>query len=166
MQNREVRFTFNALPQSAADMAALPEAGLATPFETAALFAAAMCRYPSNAAAAIEMVNLLKGPKPLNPYETQFLADRMRGKPYLPLSFFIGATPANGYEPTKPYAIAVSENPYSYQEESYAKLFLQSGGADSPRPIQLRQAKDGKWYLWEQFLLSDIRQPDTADPWA
>ena len=62
--------------------------------------------------------------------------------------------------------VRVSENPYSYQEQGYAKLYLYSGGADSPRPVQLRLAKDGKWYLWEQFLLADIRQPESADPWA
>ena len=45
-------------------------------------------------------------------------------------------------------------------------MFIQSGGADSPRYVQLRKAKDGKWYLWEQFLLADIRQPESADPWA
>ena len=63
-------------------------------------------------------------------------------------------------------AIIVSENPYSYQNEGYATLYMTSGGADSPRSVQLRKAKDGKWYLWDQFLLADIRQPDSADPWA
>ena len=53
---------------------------------------------------------------------------------------------------------------YFYPEN--AELYLQSGGADSPRAVQLRHAKDGKWYLWEQFLLADIRQPERADPWG
>ena len=26
--------------------------------------------------------------------------------------------------------------------------------------------KDGKWYLWEQYLLTGIREPQSADPWA
>jgi hypothetical protein len=87
-------------------------------------------------------------------------------KDYVPRSYFKGATPANDYKPDEPYTITVSENPYSYDDQGYAKLYLQSGGADSPRPIQLRQAKDGKWYLWEQFILADIRKPESADPWA
>jgi len=45
-------------------------------------------------------------------------------------------------------------------------LYLQSGGADSPRGVQLRLAKDGKWYLWEQYLLADIRPPESTNPWA
>ena len=164
--NKAVTIEFKALPQTAAEFSALPQAAMQTPFETAAMFVAAMCLYPQNSAEAIQMINSLKGPQPLSPYDKQFLADRMRGKDYLPKSFFVGATPDNGYTPAQPYKITVSENPYSYQEQGYAKLFLQSGGADSPRPIQLRLAKDGKWYLWEQFLLSDIRIPSAADPWA
>jgi hypothetical protein len=30
----------------------------------------------------------------------------------------------------------------------------------------MRKAKDGKWYLWEQFILVGIRQPESANPWA
>ena len=163
---KTVAVVFPALPQTLAEFTALPQAAMQTPFDTAALLIAALCLYPQNTAEAIAMINYLKGPQALSPYETQFLADRMRGKPYLPLSFLNGATPANNYTPTQPYTVAVSETPYSYQEQSYAKLVIPSGGADSPRPVQLRLAKDGRWYLWEQFLLSDIRQPEASNPWA
>lgn len=47
-----------------------------------------------------------------------------------------------------------------------ARLFIRSGGADNPRQIDLRKAKDGKWYLWEQYILSDIRKPESSNPWA
>ena len=41
------------------------------------------------------------------------------------------------------------------------------GGADSPRPIKLRQrGSDGKWFLWEQYLLTGVRTPKPSDPWA
>ena len=68
--------------------------------------------------------------------------------------------------PSQPYTVTVSENPYSYQNEGYAKMFIRSGGADSPREVLLRKAKDGKWYLWEQFILVGIRQPESQNPWA
>lgn len=42
-----------------------------------------------------------------------------------------------------------------------AKLYLTSAGADSPRAVELRLAKDGKWYLWEQYLLAGIREPES-----
>ena len=163
---KSVQVVFSALPQTQAEFTALPQAALQTPFDTAALFITAMCVYPQQVETALAMVAHLKGPQAPSGYDTQFLADRMRGKDYLPRSFFAGATPANNYTPTQPYIVTVSETPYSYQEQGYAKLVLQSGGADSPRPIQLRLAKDNRWYLWEQFLLSDIRPPEALNPWA
>jgi hypothetical protein len=42
---------------------------------------------------------------------------------------------------------------------------MTSGGADSPRQIKLRR-KGEQWFLWEQFLLPDIRKPESSNPWA
>ena len=98
--------------------------------------------------------------------DKQFIQDRFCDKDYVPRSYFEGATPDNNYLPAEPYSIVVSENPYSYQNEGYATLYITSGGADSPRSVQLRKAKDGKWYLWEQFILADIRKPESENPWA
>ena len=102
----------------------------------------------------------------LSPYEKQFFSFILNGKEYVARSYFEGTSPDNDYMPTTPYTITVSTNPYSYSEESYTKLFIRSSGADSPRSVTLRKAKDGKWYLWEQFLLPDIRQPESLNPWA
>jgi hypothetical protein len=98
--------------------------------------------------------------------DKQFIADRFRDKDYVPRSYFEGATPANNYLPAEPYTVMVSDNPYSYQNETYATLYVRSGGADSLRSVQMRLAKDGRWYLWEQFILADIRQPESMNPWA
>ncbi len=163
---KSVSVVFPTLPDSVEAFKALPQAAMATPFDTAALTVLAFCYYPSNRDVAIEMLNFLKGPKPLSPYEQQFIRDRFMDKDYVPRSYFSGATPANDYTPTQPYTVVVSENPYSYSEENYAKMYMSSGGADSPRYVQLRLAKDGKWYLWDQFLLSDIRKPESTNPWA
>lgn len=135
-------------------------------FDTAALTVIALTVYTQDKETGIAMLNFLKGPKPLSPYEKQFLADRLSGKEYVARSYFEGTSPDNDYMPTTPYTITVSTNPYSYSEESYTKLFIRSSGADSPRSVTLRKAKDGKWYLWEQFLLPDIRQPESLNPWA
>lgn len=43
----------------------------------------------------------------MTPYDSQFLRDRLRGKEYLPLAYFDGATPQNGYRPTAPYTLTV-----------------------------------------------------------
>ena len=115
------------------------------------------------------MLEFLHGPKGLSTYDKQFIADRFRDKDYVPRSYFEGSTPENGYEPVKPYTITFFENPYSRDQlkDGYLTLHVKSGGADSARQIKLRtKPSTGQWFLWEQFLLADIRKPVSADPWA
>ena len=122
-------FTFTSLPESLAEMQALP---------------------------------------PLNGQDISFLNDRFRdGKTYLPFTYFAGSTPDNNYTPAQPYTIIVESNHVSGEEQGYMKLFIPCGGADDPRPIKMRQrGSDGKWFLWEQYLLTGVRTPKAADPWA
>jgi hypothetical protein len=130
---------------------------------------AALGMYPENKESCFEMLTFLHGPKGLSVYDKQFIADRFRDKDYVPRSYFEGAAPENNYEPSQPYTLKFFENPYSrdHIEEGYLTLHIKSGGADSPRQIKLRQkASTGQWFLWEQFLLADIRKPANADPWA
>ena len=149
--NKTERIVFDTLPQSYEQFINLPSAAMSTPFQTAAMTVLALCFYPQNSELSLKMLDFLRGPRPLNGADKQFIADRFRAKDYVPRSYFVGSTP---------------ENEYSYEEQGIAKLFISSGGADSPRPIKLRKAKDGKWYLWEQFLLTDIRKPESTNPWA
>ena len=53
-------------------------------------------------------------------------------------------------------------------EPGYLRVFLKTAGADSPRPMKLRQkASTGEWFLWEySSILSGIRVPAAEDPWA
>ena len=74
--------------------------------------------------------------------------------------------PENNYTPDEPFTLTLYTNPYSDDNEGYMKLFIDSGGADNARSIVLRMRGDGKWFLWEEFLLPDIRPPKSADPWA
>ena len=157
------------LPVNLAQLQAMPEGALQKPEHTAALTVAALCIYPVNREAALEMLHYLQGPRGITHYDKQFLADRFRDKDYVPRSYFAGATPQNNYEPSEPYTVTVFENPYSRSQinEGYLTLQICSGGADSPRQIKLRhKPSTGQWFLWEQFLLSDIRKPVSADPWA
>lgn len=165
--NKRESFTFAALPESLAQMQALPEASLDTPFKTAALTVCALCAYAADKQIGTEMLNWLRGPRPLSGYDISFLDDRFRGnKTYIPFSYFAGATPDNDYIPSEPFTITIESNHTSDDEQGYMKLFIPCGGADSPRPIKLRMKGDGKWFLWEQYLLTDIRQPKSSDPWA
>lgn len=164
VESKRETFTFMALPESLTEMQALPEASLDTPYKTAALTVLALCTYAVNKKIGTEMLNWLRGPRPLNGQDISFLNDRFRdGKTYLPFTYFVGSTPDNNYTPDKPYTIIVESNHTS----GCMKLFIPCGGADAPRPIILRQRRsDGKWFLWEQYLLVGVRTPKEVDPWA
>ena len=167
---RSVSVVFPTIPATLEEFCSLPQASMQTPFDTAALFIVALGLYKVDKNVSIAMINHLKGPQPMSNQDKSFLSDRMaqNGKvAFIAESYFSGATPQNDYTPTEPYTIVVSDDAYSYQEQGYAGLKVCSGGADSPRPIKMRQAKDGKWYLWEySTILSDIRAPESTNPWA
>ena len=167
MKTGKETIVINKLPESLDELKALPEASLDTPFKAAALTVCALCAYAADKQIGTEMLNWLKGPRPLSAYEISFLNDRFRdGKYYVPFSYFAGATPDNDYTPSEPFTLTIEAGPYAYDNEGYAKLDLRSGGADSPRQITLRKKGDGQWLLWEQFILVDIRTPKSQDPWA
>jgi len=176
-KNKRATITFQALPQSVAELQALPQASLASPYGTAALAIAAMCAYESNPQTVADMLNFLRGPRPLTPHDLQFMRDRLRGKGYKTFSFFEGSSPQNDYVPTQPYRVTVFDNPHSWVSEDssqsstgsvqYARLLLQSSGADNPRWITMRlKPSTNQWFLWEHQLLADIRMSSAADNWA
>lgn len=166
--SKKESFTFEKLPSNLEELKALPEASMDTPFKTAALSLCALCVYSKDREAGTEMLNFLRGPRPMSPADIAFLNDRlMDGKDYIARSYFNGATPANEYTPTVPYTVKVISNQYSKLEGgNYMKLLINSGGADTPRSITLRKTGGGTWYLWEQHLLTDIRIPKSQDAWA
>jgi len=120
-----------------------------------------------------DKIQFLQGDfQPMTEIMKQNIKDRMTQNNkynFIGKSYFKGATPSNDYTPSTPYEIDVFENPYTDENEGYKKLFVRSGGADSERPITLRLAKDGNYYIWSDSfmgLLSDIRQPESSNPWV
>ena len=156
------------IPESLQEFEALA-AGQRTPEKISALFLCALSLFDRNMADGVSAMNLLRGPKPMTPYDAQFLRDRLRGKAYLPLAYFAGATPENGYTPRTPYRLNVLADPRPQDlEPGYLRVFLRTAGADSPRPMKLRQKPStGEWFLWEySSILSGICVPASEDPWA
>lgn len=160
-------FTFDRLPQNVQELNAEIARMERSPYATAALTIAAYCRYETSPKDCIAMINVLKGPEKMSGADEQFLRERLETAGYVPRSFFDGATPDNSYTPATPYTITVTDNSYSFQEEGYARLFIRSGGADSPRPITLRnKPSTGEWFVWGRpGYLAGIRKPASADPW-
>ena len=160
-------FTFSRLPENVVELNQFPESSLDSPFKTAALSVLALCVYGADKDKGIEMLNFLRGPRPLSGAEIAFLDDRFRdGQWYIPFSYFKGTSPENDYTPTEPFTLEIESNPNSAQNEGYMALWIQSSGADIPRQITLRQKGDGRWFLWEQFIMVGIRTPKSKDPWT
>ena len=163
-----MQVTIQSIPASLQEFETLAASGR-QPERICALFLCALALFARNKEAGAAAMNLLRGPKPMTPYDCQFLRDRLRGKPYLPLAYFEGATPENGYQPQVPYALNVLADPRPQDlEPGYLRVFPKTAGADSPRPMKLRQkASTGEWFLWEySSILSGIRMPAAEDPWA
>lgn len=160
-------YTFERLPQNVQELKAEMARMERSPYATAALVVAAYCRYETSPKECIAMINVLKGPETMSRDDERFLRDRLESSGYVPRSFFDGAVPDNDYTPTMPYTITVTDNSYSYANEGYARLFVQSGGADSPRPITLRtKPSTGEWFFWgSPIFLGGIRKPASTDKW-
>lgn len=166
-KNRDEHFTFNAIPKNLEELKALPESKLDTAFKTTALVMITLMNYAENPEATHEMLTFLKGPEKFDTPEQAFLKERIGDKKYFMSSFFEGATVENNYTPTMPYKITVSENPYSFDEENWATIWVKSAGGDSPRPIKLRKKPStGEWFLNDIQCLSEIRLPVADNPWA
>ncbi|MBQ7061536.1 MAG: hypothetical protein IJM85_07110 [Clostridia bacterium] len=163
---RTTKVIFPKLPETYEEFVALPQAKMETPAETAALTVVAFNVYPRDPELSLKMVNYLRGPRPISEMDRQFIAERMQDKDYVTRSYFKGATYKNDYEPSLPYTVSPFTNPHSDLQNNMKRMWINSGGADSPRCVDVRLAKDGKWYLWEQNILADIRKPDSTNPWA
>ena len=71
-------FTFTSLPESLQELQSLPEAVLNDPYQTAALTVLALCAYAAEKNIGAEMLNWLRGPRPLSNFDISFINDRFR----------------------------------------------------------------------------------------
>ena len=124
-----MQVTLTHLPDTAAEFEALSRCA---PEEVCACFLCALNLYIKDKDAGVAAMDLLRGPRPMTPYDAQFLRDRLRGKEYLPLAYFEGAAPENSYTPAQPYVLNVLPDPRPQDmEPGYLRLFLRTAGADS-----------------------------------
>ena len=82
-KERIMQVTLTHLPDTAAEFEALSRR---TPEEVCACFLCALNLYIKDKDAGVAAMDLLRGPRPMTPYDAQFLRDRLRGKEYLPLA--------------------------------------------------------------------------------
>ena len=159
---------FDKLPQNAEEMKAMPAFDQKNEFAVAAFTVAALLRYVSDPEDGKAMLAVLKGPDEISNLELQQMAEKLTDREYVMRSYFKGAEPANDYKPKEPWTVEMVEYPNSRDIENYLYLYVESGGADNPRQIQLRKKPStGEWFIWVfQGLLLDIRIPVSEDKWA
>ena len=78
---------------------------------------------------------------------TSELKRKLADYSYLPMVYFKGASPSNGYVPKgPPYQVEASVNQYCYNSSTDGslriKIFIATLGADSPRPVTVRKTGD------------------------
>ena len=72
-----MQVTLTHLPDTTAEFETLPRR---TPEEVCACFLCALNLYTKDKDAGVAAMDLLRGPRPMTPYDAQFLRDRLRGK--------------------------------------------------------------------------------------
>lgn len=87
-----------------------------------------------------------------------FFKQQIESSPYIVRSYFAGATPENGYalDPNNLEITITRVDP----GDGYTKIFVQSSGADSPRPITLKLNDSGLWQVDEfSSIYAGVRSP-------
>ena len=157
--DRTTSAEFPVLPMTLAELTASPYNDLRTPMNTANLYVVALNAYNQDRDESIKMISYLRGPNPLSADDVRLLDERMAQNNKdgcLAHSYLAGATPQNGYTPSQPYTVFVTDNPYTYYDRETAQVFVNCGGSDNPRPVTMRKAGD-LWYLGELSLLNGIQ---------
>ena len=164
---KTMQITFQSLPASFTEFAALPQQDLTKPENTCALFLCALNLFVQDREEGVRAINLLKGPVQLSNMDIQFLRDRFLDQTYLPRVYFEGATPQNNYTPFQPYRVDILPDPRPQDmPEGYLRYYVKSAGADNPRAMKVRRKGD-QWYIWEYFgVVMGVRVPAALDPWA
>ena len=149
------------LPKTIDDFRSLPQASLSSPNESAAMALLALSYYGKDPLLSMSMLEFVKGPAELGDHEKSMLADALSKDPTLIRSFFRGASASNGYEPDDPYTVVLGNASEADDTDVYATVEIQ--GSRESGEVRLRKTRDGRWCLWEQFLL-DVASDDS--PWA
>jgi hypothetical protein len=102
----------------------------------------------------------------LRPIDVQRLEMRVAGRPWMLQSYVKGTSPEEGYRlPAPPLVMTVFPDRLTGNVESeLRKVFIVSSGADSPRPVTLKQNTSGIWKAWEWSSLTvGVRPPVEAE---
>jgi hypothetical protein len=101
----------------------------------------------------------------LRPIDVQRLETRIAGRPWMLKSYVKGTSPEEGYRlPPPPWVVTVfPDRLTAHAESELRKVFVVCSGADSPRPVTLKQNTSGIWKAWEWSSLTvGVKPPGSA----
>ena len=136
----------------------------------ARLFVMTMIHYPENKEEGLRRFTIMLSDSNLSagaahndkqPGQSfQYLLKRLEEKPYVGRSYVQCARPENGYElpcpGSEPWQIVVKPDALGNPDPNRVKLFIESTGADSARPITLVKGVEGQWDVWKVVEASSL----------
>ncbi len=179
-------YIFTKLPETFEDIKSIP---LSTKFGPVAASICACAAFDETKTGItnqythpiFEMMDYLNGPTlTINNVAKSGIFDSMRNTLSLvdkgKLAYFNGATPANGYTPTKPYTFTLVHGPYYIPakastiahpqgEPERHMILISFAGDEAQRYVDVYHSGDGNWYTWDnswQHLVASMKTPTTA----
>jgi|GEM_PF-3399432 len=109
-----------------------------------------------------EESGVYKGKRPRRADMSAF-ASRIAANPYIAYSYLSGTSPDSAYEIPEGELTIVTKDGTEYGDD--VRCYVYSSGADSPRPIRLRENNEGIWKAVEwSSLTSGIKKPKDLSP--
>lgn len=159
--------TITNMPQTIDEFSSLSQQNN-TPEGTVAMTIVAMWIYAEDQDLGQKAMSVIAHPEVQNPgqkgvngvqlrnIDLQRMKDRIKGKRYMPQSYFKGTTPPQ-YNATAPYTVETFTNPHSNIGKGALKVMVYCNGAASPRPVTV-QPSNGVWKVKEwSSLLSAVK---------
>lgn len=159
--------TIETAPRDDAEFAAMRDQRATTPEGGAAMFALALNLFSDGHAEGPSFLGRVIDQKYVSgrePSDMKGFRYFNGAKPYLAHSMIQGTSPASAYaRPPLPWTIAITR--VVPNGETEAKVFIQTTGADSPKPLTLKRNDKGIWKAseWSSFQ-GNCRPPQERKP--
>jgi hypothetical protein len=166
------KISVDKIPTTPEEFISLRDKIATTPEGGAVAFVVATIMYVNNPTVGRQAIIIQSDKNLLSPSEkgykgfdlsssSDFLVKQLDQKKYIPNSYVLGTSNAKAYDlGAAPYKFDLSTNQFSKGTDGTMKIFVACSGADTPRPVTLRQNDKGVWKAAEySSLFVGVRAP-------
>lgn len=144
------------IPKNMEEFFTLSAVSLDSPYKTAALTVVALCVFSQNKTLGIDILNYLRGNRVLTPFDIVYISDRIGNK---------NSDAVFSYFSDGEYKSVTVAGSYDGDDTvKCVNVYVKSNVKENFNKICLRLCTDGRWHLWEQFLLTDIQPQKSKIP--